>query len=139
MRERGTTLERIASYVSKAIHWAVFLGLAFAAWRIAPVYAATLRFQLALSEACRTAATGRVPEHEIRNDILFRARQLDLPIRPYHIELRVQPRLVSASVSYEVPVELGPRQFRMNFHATADEAPLVVVEGGEESFQKILD
>ena len=126
-------------YVSKTIHWVVFLGLAFATWQIGPVYAAALRFHLALSEACRTGATGRIPEHEIRNDILFRARQLDLPIRPYHIDLQVRPRLVSASVAYQVPVELGPRRVVLNFHATAAEAPLVVIEGGEESFRKLLD
>ena len=126
-------------HLSKIIHWAVFLGLAFATWQIAPVYAAALRFHLALSEACRTGATGRIPEHEIRNDILFRARQLELPIRPYNIELQVRPRQVSARVAYHVPVELGPRQLMLNFHATAAEAPLVVLEGGEESFQKLLD
>ena len=126
-------------YVSKAIHWVVFLGMAFVMWRIVPVYAAALRFHLAVSEACRSGATARVPEHEIRNDILFRARQLDLPIRPYNIALQVQPRLVRASVAYQVPVELGPRRFTLNFHATAAEAPLVVIEGGEESFQKLLN
>ena len=126
-------------HLSKIVHWAVFLGLSFATWRVAPVYAAALRFHLALSEACRTAATARIPEHEIRNDILFRARQLDLPIRPYNIELQVRPRLVSAVVAYQVPVELGPRQVVLNFHATADEAPLVVIEGGEESFRKLQD
>ena len=126
-------------HLSKIVHWAVFLGLAFAMWRIAPVYAAALRFHLALSEACRTGATGRIPEHEIRSDILFRARQLDLPIRPYNIELQVRPRLVSARVAYQVPVELGPRRVVLNFHATAAEAPLVVLEGGEETIWKLLD
>ena len=126
-------------HLSKIVHWAVFLGLAFATWRVAPVYAAALRFHLALSEACRTGATGRIPEHEIRNDILFRARQLDLPIRPYNMELQVRPRRVSARVAYQVPVELGPRQLTLNLHATAAEAPLVVLEGGEESFRKLLD
>lgn len=134
MRQR----ERISIVAAKTIRWAVFLALAFVMWRVAPVYASALRFHLALSEACRTGATGRISEHEIRSDILFRARQLELPVRPYHIELQIRPQRVSARVAYRVPVELGLRQLTLNFHATASERPLVILEGGEESFEKLL-
>ena len=98
-----------SKFTSKAVRSVVFLGLAFAVWKVVPVYASALRFHLALSEACKTAATGNHGYEDIRKDILFKARQLDLPIRPHQIELQVRPRLVSAIVAYQVPIELGPR------------------------------
>jgi len=125
--------------VAKSIRSVVVLGLALAVWKVAPVYAAALRFHLVLSEACRTGATARAPEQEIRNDILFKARQLNLPIRPHHIDVQVRPRLVSALVAYQVPVAVGPRQIVLNFRATAQERPLVVVEDGEDQFQMIRE
>ena len=57
MHPRGQ--EVLGHYSSKLTRFFVFLGLAVVAWEIAPVYASALRFHLALSEACRTAATGR--------------------------------------------------------------------------------
>ena len=125
--------------VPKAVRSVVFLGLALAVWKVVPVYASALRFHLALSEACKTAATGSHGYEDIRRDILFKARQLNLPIRPHQIELQVQPRLVSAIVAYQVPIELGPRPFVLNFRATAQERPLVYVEGGEEYFRMIRE
>ena len=127
----------VAAYLSNLLRPVVFLGLAVLVWKVAPVYASALRFHLAVSEACRTGATGRLGPEEVRSDILFKARQLDLPVRPHQVEVRVQPRLVSAIVAYEVQVELGVRDLMLNFRATADERPLVTFEGGEEHFRRL--
>ena len=125
--------------VPKIVRSVVFLGLGVVLWEVAPVYASALRFRLALSEVCRTAATGRHDPGAVRNDILQKARLLDLPIRPHHIEVQVEPQLVSAVVAYQVPVELGPRQLVLNFRAAAQERPLVHMEGGEAYFQMIRE
>lgn len=126
------TRKIIESGVSKAIRWTLLFAIAWPIWKIAPVYAAALRFKFAVSEVCKTGATARLAPHEIRDDILFKAKQLDLPIRQRNIEVRIQHPHVSAVVKYEVPIELGPRQIVLNFHAAAEEMPLVNVVGGEE-------
>ena len=131
--------EIIGNLIVKAIRWAVLLAVAWVIWKVVPVYGAALRFNFAVAEACKTGATGRVPVDEIRGDILFKADQLELPIRQENIKLDYQGRRVRARVTYQVPIELGPRQFVLRFHATADERPLVVVESGEEAIRKALD
>jgi len=128
-----------STIVPKAVRSVVCLGLAVVLWEVVPVYASALRFRMALSEACRTAATGRHEPGEVRNDILLKARLLDLPVRPHHIEVQVEPQLVSAVVAYQVPVGLGPRQFVLNFRASAQERPLVHMEGGEAYFQMLRE
>ena len=128
-----------STIVPKAVRSVVCLGLAVVLWEVVPVYASALRFRMALSEACRTAATGRHEPGEVRNDILLKARLLDLPVRPHHIEVQVEPQLVSAVVAYQVPVGLGPRQFVLNFRAAAQERPLVHMEGGETYFQMLQE
>ena len=125
-------------YLAKAIRWTVLLTVAFLSWKVVPVYAAALRFNFALSEACKTGAMGRLSLPEIRDNILFKARQLGLPIGPRNIDLQIQNRLIRARVSYQVPVELGSRQLLLNFQATAEEVPLVIVEGGPDP-TKILE
>ncbi len=135
MHPRGQ--EVLGYYSSKPTRFVVFLGLAVVAWEIAPVYASALRFHLALSEACRTAATGRHRPEQVRSDILCKARQFGLPIRPHQVEVRVQPRQVSALVAYEVPVTLGPRQMVLNFRAAAQERPLIRIVDGAEHFQRL--
>ncbi|MGH9786207.1 MAG: hypothetical protein ACRD88_18715 [Terriglobia bacterium] len=129
----------VKSIVPKIVRSVIVLGLAVVVWEIVPVYASALRFRMALSEACRTAATGRHGPEEVRNDVLSKARLLDLPVRPHHIEVQVQPQLVSAIVAYQVPVELGPREFVLNFRAAAQERPLVHMEDGEAYFQMIRE
>lgn len=121
------------------VRWLFMLGVALLLWKIGSVYAAALRFNLALSEVCRTGATGGHTEQEIREDILFKARQLDLPIRPQEIELEREGSLVSAQVSYQVPIELGPRRFDLRFHARARETPLVIEVGGKDVLRKALE
>lgn len=125
--------------VPKAVRSAILIGLAVVLWEIVPVYASALRFRLALSEACRTAATGKHGPEEVRSDILRKAQLLDLPIRPHHVDVHVQPRLVSAVVAYQVPVELGPRQIILDFRAAAQERPLIHMEAGEAYFQMIRE
>ena len=129
--------QRIANQVSQVIRTVALLAVALVTWEVVPVYAAALRFHLALSEACRTGATGRHGPEAVRSDILFRARQLALPVRPYQVEVRVQPRQVSAVVAYEVPVRLVLRPIVLSFRATAQERPLISVEDGEEHFLRL--
>jgi hypothetical protein len=118
------------------IRWFILILVAFVSWKVGPIYAASLRFNFAVSEACKTGATGRLPLEDIRNDILFKAEQLDLPVYPEDIRLRVSAHLVGARVAYEVPVDLGPREWLLKFHASALETPLVVMVGGEQDMRK---
>lgn len=126
-------------YGKKTVRWAVILVLAFLAWRVGPVYASALRFHFALSEACKTGASGRLSVDDIRDDILFKARSLELPITPEHIEIRKDRTHVKARVVYEVPVNLAVRQVTLKFHAAAEEMPMVVSVGGDDSYKKVVE
>jgi hypothetical protein len=126
-------------YGRKAVRWAVILVLAFLAWRVVPVYASALRFRFALSEACMTGASGRLPVDDIRDDILFKARRLELPVGPEHIEIHKDGIYVKARVVYQVPVNLAMRQVTLKFHATAEEMPMVVSVDGGDSLKKVLE
>lgn len=112
-------------YLSRAVRWGIILSVAYIGWKIVPVYSAALRFESYLDEYARHGAVAGLGEYEIQEGILWKAQQLDLPVRAQdlHIEISTEKKLltdlrvVMARVAYEVPVDLGPRQVVLNFHA----------------------
>ena len=112
-------------YLSRAIRWGIILIVAYVGWKIVPVYSAAIRFESYLSEYARYAAGAGLAEHEIQKDILWKARQLDLPVRAQDLRIEIATekqlltdvRMVMVHAGYKVPVDLGPRQVVLSFHA----------------------
>ena len=112
-------------YLSRVARWGIILCLAYVAWKIVPVYVAAFRFQSNLNEFAREGAAAGLADYEIQEKILWEADKLDLPVSAddLHIDIAMEKqlltdmRMVMVRVAYEVPVDLGPRQVVLNFHA----------------------
>lgn len=122
-------------YLKRIVRWALLLLVAFVGWKVGVPCAAALRFQFALSEAAQTGATGGHNVEAITDDIMFKARQLDLPIQAENVEVRVKQREVQAHVIYEVPIDLGFREIRLKFHPKANERSMIIRGDGDSAIK----
>lgn len=119
-------------YGQRGLHWGVILVVAYVAWKIVPVYAAANRFERALGDYARSGATSGLSGDEIHDNILWRARQLELPLRPMDVQVETEGRSVSVRSAYQVPVELGPWRVVLNFQAATHEQALITKEDLEQ-------
>jgi len=132
--------------LSRLLRWGVILLVAYIAWKIVPVYSAALRFDSYMSELARHGAAAGLPGPEIQENALWEAHQLNLPIGPEDIQIQVraeqqllsEEHLVLARVAYQVPVDLGPRQVVLNFHAFAS-AQATVSSGEVRDLKKFVE
>lgn len=100
----------------------VLVGMAVAAFKIAPPYINNYQFQDAINteaEFALTAYPKRSPD-EIRNEIWKKAQDLDIPADPQDIRLDMSNTNVNISLDYSVPIDLYVYQFTLQFHPHAD-------------------
>jgi len=107
--------------------WVLIALAAYLGWKFVPVYSAALRFDSYVGDRARYGARTGLSAQEIESGILRDARDLELPVQSQDIDIHVgtehqivtDERLVVARVAYQVPVNMGPRQVLLNFHASA--------------------
>jgi hypothetical protein len=100
----------------------VLVGMAVAAFKIAPPYINNYQFQDAINteaEFALTAYPKRSPD-EIRKEIWQKAQELDIPADPQDIRLDMSNTNVNISLDYSIPIDLYVYQFTLQFHPHAD-------------------
>jgi hypothetical protein len=91
----------------KAIFWTVLLVfIAFAAFKITPVYLAEYQLADKMQEQARFGIVNRYSEEKIREIILKEIQSLDIPATTDNIKVVSTPDRVTISVDYTVPVDL---------------------------------
>jgi hypothetical protein len=127
-------------YSKRGARWLIVLLIAYVTFKVVPVYGRALRFEYNLDNAIRFAATVKASTTEIVEDILWQAEHLNLPIERQNVKVQIYPqeRLVMARVSYQVPVELGPQQVVLDFHANSRERALMTASD-VETLREVLE
>jgi hypothetical protein len=99
---------------------AVLGAMGFCAWKIVPPYFSNWQLQDAVETEARFAIANRKVEDDIRSDVYKKAQELGVPAKKDDIRVTLAEGLVTISLNYTVPVDLQVYQFKLDFHAHAD-------------------
>lgn len=111
---------RGGSKVNLVIGLAITGALILFAVRIIPVYVRSYEFQDAVRSQAKFAGVEAKSPEAIREELLQKARQLNLPIRREQIQVSSRAAGVQITVRYSVPVDLIVRQVNLPFNYSAD-------------------
>jgi hypothetical protein len=101
----------------------VILGtMGFVGVKVVPIYVENYQFQDSIQAESRFALTGypkKTPD-DVRNDILKKAKELDLPVKPEDIRVSMTNGAVEISADYSYTFDLAVYQWTHDFHPHAD-------------------
>lgn len=110
----------------KAIFWtALLLFIAFATFKITPVYLAEYQLSDKMQEQARFAIVNRYSEEKIREIILKEIQSLDIPATSDNIKIVATPERVTISVDYTVPVDLFVYRLQLHFTPSSENKSLL--------------
>lgn len=97
-------------------------SMGFAGVKILPTYINNYQFQDSIEAESRFALTGypKKSPDDVRADILKKARELDLPVKPEDIRVSMTNGSVEISADYSVTFDLAVYQWTHDFHPHAD-------------------
>jgi hypothetical protein len=101
----------------------VILGtMGFVGVKIVPIYVENYQFQDSIQAESRFALTGypKKSPDDVRNDILKKAKELDLPVKPEDIRVSMTNGAVEISADYSYTFDLAVYQWTHDFHPHAD-------------------
>jgi len=96
--------------------------LGYAGFKVVPAYVDDYQFQDFIQQESRFALAGypKKSPDDIRNDVIKKARELDLPLKSEDIRISVSPTSVDVSADYSVTFDLSVYQWSHDFHHHAD-------------------
>jgi hypothetical protein len=101
----------------KAIVWtALLVFLAYAAFKIMPIYIAEYQLADKIQEEAKFAIVNHYSEDQIRDAVYKVVQDLDIPVARDQIKVLSSPQLVQISLDYTVPVDLIV--YRVDLHFT---------------------
>jgi hypothetical protein len=109
----------------KAILWTVILVfVAYAAYKIIPVYVAEYQLADKMQEEARFAVVNRYSEDQIREAIYKTVQELEIPVTREQIKVLASQQMVQISVDYTVPVDLMVYRLQMHFTPSSENKAL---------------
>jgi len=108
--------------IKKLVSLLVFLVAVYMGWTLVPIYLASYQFQDSLVTIAKFSATGVVPrtDDQIREDVLKKAKELDVPLSPEAIKISHEGPQAEISADYTVVVDLiGGKQLTLQFNLTS--------------------
>lgn len=109
----------------KAILWTVILVfVAYAAYKIIPVYVAEYQLADKMQEEARFAVVNRYSEDQIREAIYKTVQELEIPITREQIKVLSSPQMVQISLDYTVPVDLMVYRLQLHFTPSSENKAL---------------
>ena len=116
--------QRGAARAKTLLALVVLVALVFSAIKIVPAYVNNYDMQDAMQQEARfvfNPNTGRPKSmDDIRAELVKKAQQLGLPIKPDDIQVTQEGTKVSIAADYTIPVDLVVYQFTLHFHPQAD-------------------
>ncbi len=109
----------------KAIVILVFLGaVVYSGFKIIPVYVSSYELEDFVRQQNPFWVTQRAPADAIRNSILAKARDLDLPVSAEQVKVDTGGGRVTVSLDYDVPVDLKVYTLTLHFTPSAENRQL---------------
>jgi hypothetical protein len=109
----------------KTIFALLFLvAVVYAGFKIIPVYVNSFELQDYIRQQNPFWVTQRAPADGIRNNIVAKARELDLPVSPEQVKVDVGGGRVAVAIDYTVPVDLMVYTLELRFTPSAENRQL---------------
>jgi hypothetical protein len=108
--------------IKKSVSLVVFLVAVYMGWTLIPIYLANYQFQDSIATIAKFAGSGVVPrtDDQIREDVLKRAKELDLPVTPEAIKISHEGSQAEISTDYTVVVDLiNGKKLTLQFNPTS--------------------
>jgi len=104
----------------KAILGIAFLVLVvYGGYLLLPTYLAVYEFEDAIKEEAKLNAYGSRNEIEIRDTILRKAHELQIPLTADHVSVRRDSGELVITADYAMHVDFVPYPFDLNFHPSS--------------------
>ena len=99
---------------------ALVFGAGYLAFMFMPPYFSNFQFTDDVQTIAKFAAVNSRTEDDLRAEVMKKARDYDLPIKPEQLKVSRGERAVNISVDYVVVVNLiGDKQVPLNFHVAS--------------------
>lgn len=109
----------------KTILAVLFLvAVVYAGFKIVPVYVNSFELQDYIRQQNPFWVTQRASADAIQNNIVAKARELDLPVSPEQVKVEVGGGKVAVAVDYTVPVDLIVYTLNLHFTPSAENRQL---------------
>jgi uncharacterized membrane protein len=109
----------------KAILWtALLVFIAYAAFKIVPIYIAEYQLADKMQEQARFAVVNHYTEEQIRDTIYKAAKELEIPVAREQIKVLSSQQLVQISLDYTVPVDLIVYRVQLHFTPSSENRAL---------------
>jgi hypothetical protein len=93
---------------------------AYAAFLFLPPYFNYYQFTDDVNSIAKFAAVNRQDEEGLRNDVMKKVRDYDLPVKPEQVRITRTEKGANISVDYQVIVDIaGQRQVPLDFHVVS--------------------
>ena len=114
--------ERGGSKLNFLITLVVLGSIGYAGFKVVPAYVNDYQFQDFIQTESRYALAGypKKSPDDIRNDVIKKAKELDLPLKSEDIRIAVTNTSVDVSADYSVLFDLSVYQWTHDFHHHAD-------------------
>jgi len=97
-------------------------AMGYAGFKVVPAYVNDYQFQDFIQQESRFALAGypRKSPDDLRNDVIKKAKELDLPLKSEDIRVSVSNTNVDISADYSITFDLSVYQWTHDFHHHAD-------------------
>lgn len=114
--------ERGGAKLNMLITLVIVGAMGYASFKVVPIYVDNYQLQDSIETESRFALTGypkRTPD-DVRNDVLKKAQELGLPLKPEDIRVSMNNGSVEIGADYSVTFDLAVYQWTHDFHLHAD-------------------
>lgn len=115
MRHSDSGDVNIKAYLTLAF----LLCVAYAGFKIIPVYISSFELDDFIRTQTPFWLAQRVPADGIRNRVLDKARDLELPLDPDHVDVQATSASITVNLDYTVPVDLKVYTLKLHFKPSA--------------------
>jgi hypothetical protein len=111
--------------IKKLLGLLVFVTVIYMGWMVLPVYMANYQFQDAIGTIAKFSAYNGHSEDEIHEEVLKKAKDMDVPVKPENIKVNRDGTSVDITADYTVVLDLvNGKQLTLHFTPTSKEKKL---------------
>jgi len=109
----------------KSILWLVFIvAVIYSGIKIIPVYVNSYELEDYIRQQNPYWVTQRASADAIRNNILAKARDMDMPLSPEDVKVEIGGGRTTVNLDYTVPIDLKVYTLKLHFTPSAENRQL---------------